>query len=151
MVHDTPPTIQDEPSARTSSPSIVPPVPGIYHNACSFFDDASKQELSLLDLVDGCAALPSSIEASVPIVSDHIPVLDPTFDQPKDNPPSPAHPSHTPSLDSMVPPPSIFSESDFPPLPCPQTLVNTSPSWIPVSSPSFADPSLQKSLEIFSS
>ena len=58
-------------------------------------------------------------------------------------------PTEPHSLDVEVSPPSIFLDSDFPPLihPCP--IVLSTPPHSPISLPSFADPSLQKSLEIF--
>ena len=60
-------------------------------------------------------------------------------------------PSSIPS--TVISPSPLFSEADFPPLSTsgqtrPQS--SGSPSLSPASSPSFADPSLQKSLSIFS-
>ena len=100
--------------------------------------------------MDGCVTLPSSVEASDPLVSSPSPVLNPVVVSSEVLSPSLSLPSLPPSLDPEVPPPSIFSDSDFPPLSCPRPLVNTSYPHSPVTSPSFADPQLQKSLEIFS-
>ena len=68
---------------------------------------------------------------------------------PVEQPPSTCFPSSSPSLEPEILPPSIFLDSDFPPLICPRPYVNSSSPHSPVSSPSFVDPSLQKSLEIF--
>ena len=50
----------------------------------------------------------------------------------------------------MIPPTPLFIDADFPPLITSGHLPSGSPPQSPVTSPSFSDPSLQKSPSIFS-
>ena len=87
-------------------------------------DDASEHELSLLDSVDGCITLPSSVEALVTPVSCYVPVLDADVAFPMEQPSSSCHPTPSLSLEAEVSPPSIFLDSDFSPLTCPHPFVH---------------------------
>ena len=112
----------------------------------------SDQELLLLDTLEGNSTIPSAFVGSVPVIPHDSSLIESTSVSSIELPlPQSSNP---PSLDLSPPtssePVSIFSPIDFPPLVRASSPVISTPPRNLVSSPSFADPSLQKSLDIFS-